>query len=987
MNNSSSPFFETAKGYEYSNPVESLKATLEKTSIVHLPVEIDTEYYQKQIGFAEKSKTRSQCLTVQCRFVNEPIGSIYTHQNSKDIARHPVLATGVAVIDHLKNTGHDVTLSRLEADIPYPTLQIDLIGFFLVAELYRVFLGDFLADIEKAVLQVNGTKGSITMGRRLIAQTPKVGGITDQTLLMPWYAEIDGLVFRIAISFIDTCAVQGMTGYKEFCSNSGVTLNYKDTFTKEEKSRMDEMYVNRSEEFDNYALGDLYNHSALLGNIEKMKVVYDSLDLTEYIEQPRLTIGATVSRIVRSSLLKFLELSANDTKQIKNLCQYGTSKQIQTYTSTTAIYNAKVDGGRCRNNRPKVSSINKLIADIDISGCYGNGLKNQDYPMGRPLIIDYPIKSEQNDYLTLEKFLKKYGDELVPGLWQARVSLKPGYTLKYNQDFLISWIPPKHVNKMPSDESMLGDDWYDVDNIGLTKIFTNDVQLSLITADFIEWLDKTASKRQRAELMKNLVVVTAMFYPAKERCDTVKDFFSAIENHNGKNTTKVDIAKRKSKKTSVEAECHAWLSVNMGDLLVTTLLKERGKYSKKNEAEKPLNTLYKLIINTIYGDMVSPYFDISNVVVGNNITARARAMAWYMEKGLNGFQTITDGCAFELNKVVFHRKEHLTSETLTDDMTTIEGKNLKLKPVGGYNLINHIETKDGLALILVKDDIAKELDNYQSKEWLATISKEHLKMIFPGVTVIDKFDFEIKDIYDKAAFHGTANYKFVKGSESESCKFRSYSKNKDYTAYQLVGDELQAIKSGYQPNEEFFNDLMNNSTKVERRHPYVSNKVLKVNEFRNHYGARYSKTGLFPGCTVESARLMRECSLTQFTFKSFKQFQSWEREAKRLRDTTEQTYEQFFLNPDGTLSYQTMIETLYAKITSGSTRFTTNTSLAENRNLRRVYSEHPAKATLTAMKREIGIADGYYGADESNLSMTLEDDETRTDLDDWTETD
>lgn len=982
MNNSSSPFFETAKGYEYSNQVVDLETSLERTSRLYLPLEIDTEYYQKPIGFSEKSKTRSQCLTVQCRTLNEEAGSIYTHQDSKDIVRHTVLSTGFAVIDHLKHTGHEVTLQRSEADIPCPTLQIDLIGFFLVAELYRVFSGDYLKDVNSRVLQVNGTKGSITMGRRLIAQTSKVGGVVDQTILMPWYVEIDGGVFRISLSFIDTCAVQGMTNYKEFCSNTGVTLKYKDTFTKEEKSRMNEMYVNRPEEFDNYALGDLYNHPALLGNMKKMEVVYESLKLSKYFEQPRLTIGATVARLIRSALLNFLGLDANDTKQLQKLTKYGTSKQIQTYTSTTAIYNAKVDGGRCRNNRPKVSSISRLIADIDISGCYGNGLKNQDYPIGRPLIIDYPIDSNQNDYLTLEQFLKKYRSQLVPGLWQARVSLKQGYTLKYEQDYLTSWIPPKHVNRMATDESLSGEDWYDVDNIGLTKIFSNDIQLALINHDFIEWLDNVASKRQRAELMKNLVVVTATFYPKSECCETVEEYFNAIENHHGKNTTKTDIKKRKSKKISVEAECHAWISVNMGVLLVTRLLEERGKYSKKKEDEKPLNTLYKLIINTIYGDMVSPFFDISNVVVGNNITARARAMAWYMEKGFNGFQTITDGCAFELNKVVVEKKERLTSETLTDDLTSVEGKHLKLKPLGGYDVINHIETKDGLALRLVKDDVVKEFDNYQSKEWLATAAKEHLKMIFPGVSVIDKFDFEIKDIYDKAAFHGTANYKFVRGSEAEPCKFRSYSKNKDYSAYQLAGDELQAIKSGYQPNEEFFNDLMNDSTKVKRSNPYVSNKVLKVNEFRNHYGVRYSKTDLFPGCTVESARLMRECSLTQFTFRTFKQFQSWEREAKRLRDTTEQTYEQFFLNADGTLNYQAMIETLYAKITNGSKRFTSNTTEAENRNLRRVYKEHPAKDTLTVMKREIGIADGYYVDSESELNNTLEDEDLKSDFDD-----
>ncbi|MEO0968266.1 MAG: hypothetical protein AAFX80_07980, partial [Cyanobacteria bacterium J06639_18] len=55
----------------------------------------------------------------------------------------------------------------------------------------------------------------------------------------------------------------------------------------------------------------------------------------------------------------------------------------------------------------------------------------------------------------------------------------------------------------------------------------------------------------------------------------------------------------------------------------------------------------------MYGDMVSKYFMTSNPVVGNNITARARCLAWFMEKGLHGWQSITDGCAFELNGVLY----------------------------------------------------------------------------------------------------------------------------------------------------------------------------------------------------------------------------------------------------------------------------------------------------------------------------------------------
>lgn len=60
-------------------------------------------------------------------------------------------------------------------------------------------------------------------------------------------------------------------------------------------------------------------------------------------------------------------------------------------TSSTAIYLAKTNGGHCTNNRPLDVVTQGPIVDIDISGCYGNGLRNQEYPIGRPVVLEYNL--------------------------------------------------------------------------------------------------------------------------------------------------------------------------------------------------------------------------------------------------------------------------------------------------------------------------------------------------------------------------------------------------------------------------------------------------------------------------------------------------------------------------------------------------------------------------------------------------------------------
>ncbi len=957
-------FYEKADRYVYNCRSDSLQTALHNTCRVYFPLETDTEYYHLDLDVNHPTKEITRCLTIQHRAIDLDSGLIFTHPDSQAFARHPLATSGFTPVDYLQSLGYKASLERSEYPLDLPILQIDLYGFFLIAELYRVVQGDFREDINKLVLGRNDF-AFIHMDRRLKAELILKGNRAEQFVLMPWVVTIDGLSFQVAISLFDTCAVHGTANYASFCSNSGVNLLYKDNFSFEEKCTMDNQYINRPEDFDNYALGDLYNYQALMGNMSKFDLIYNALGIEDYFEPPRLTIGATVARIVRSSMLKFLGLDIKEKNKVIELCRYGTSAYIKTLKTSTAIYNAKVDGGRCRNNRPTDVSVHKPIADVDIAGCYGNGLKNQNYPFGRPIIIQYPIKSDKNNCYSLRKFLKTYRKQLVPGLWQARVSTPKGYELKYDQDFLMSWIPPKDPSKMPSDTDLASIDWYDEDNIGIVKIFTNQVNLAIITEEFIDWLDNTASTRQRAELLDKLEVQTAMFYPKDEECNDVIEFFNSIQSHKGENLSHAVIKRRRSKTISIEQECHSWISVNLGELLVSQLLTERGKYSKSDPEQKPLNELYKLCINTIYGDMVSTYFDIGNVVVGNNITARARAMAWYMEKGLNGFQTITDGCAFELNRAIHPDKTKLTSETVlaTSSITA----HYKVRPIDGYDRIDVYETEQGLGLNLITDNTVKTLNNSEAKEWLAEAVSNHLVKSFPNVPVIQKFQFEIKDIYDAGSFHGTANYKFRKVSKTEQGKMRSYSKKDCYNAYTLSLDELQILRTEYKPSEEFLEALILNPSNVPRSHPYIQTKILKTSEYKAHYESKWSKSEAFPGCTIENGRMLRECSLTQFTFRTFKQFQSWEREAKRLMLSTGQTYESWFLDDEGLLDFKGMCIALNKLIRGGEMRFSSSRSTSLHRNLSREYEFHENYPALELIKRQLKVRYGFIPDDNEEV--------------------
>lgn len=951
-------FATEAKQYRYSPLVSLEQGINSESNILYLPINIDTEYYHLPLELQNpiESAPIQQTLTVQIKGIEEERGHIFTHLDSATIARHEIACFDTSIINFLARHNIEAKFQRTDARyLAERYLQLEFFGFFLVAELMRIQGGEILENIRKYIVQPG--KNKIEQGRRLIASNTMRGSYEEQFIYLPnWIITLNGYKFGLRIAYYDLCALIGNTSYAGLCTIAEHELKYKDTLSSDQKEVMDVIYQSLPEIFDNYALGDLDAYDALIKIENKFEGIYKTLDIHEYWkpgESLRLTIGATVARILEAKLMK--HIGTTDKKYLLKFTEHGTSKTLKE-SYGTKIYLSKVDGGRCRNNRPTDVSVRGKVCDIDISGCYGEGLRVQEYPLGRPITIGLPLNSANNKFMTLREFLKYEGDELIPGLWFARVSLPPGIRLKYKQDFLASWFPPKDISKMPTDSDLESIDWWTEDNIGRTKIFRRQIHLGVINHDFIQWLDNIATPQQRAELMDNLLIIAAMYYPKSTRVESFEDLALELNNHTGKNTCKVRGRGKKKYIQTDEHECHAWMSLNLGDLIVTQLLGERKKHAKKT----PLNELLKLIINTIYGDQVSPYFEIGNTCVGNNITARARAMAWYMEKGLHGFQTITDGCAFDLERVPYPKHGRLTSQTVIDAYAkgTDEG-NFTYKPLGGEVLPEHL-----------------------TKEWIEEKVLEKLRADFPNVDVLHQstltydgkerlgqFGLELKEIEingkktgkfiaDGIATHGSANYVMLLRESFTTAKYRSQSTK----GHSVLAGNLVVELTNFKPAQFFLENLFNEPKAVPRNPVFIWKSILKPNIYRRQYEAIWGNSQAFPGCTIERPRLIREFSPATFTYDDIEQCESWEREWNRLMSNLEQSYEVLYLNEDGTLNYVKMIRDIDRAIRDGKTSLLGSKVKmylqGELKGLKAIPTAHPEAATLAMARESYGIIYG-----------------------------
>jgi hypothetical protein len=383
--------------------------------------------------------------------------------------------------------------------------------------------------------------------------------------------------------------------------------------------------------------------------------------------------------------------------------------------------------------------------------------------------------------------------------------------------------------------------------------------------------------------------------------------------------------------------------------------------------------------------MVSPHFGVGNVVVGNNITARARALAWYMEKGLCGYQTITDGCAFDVNNVLQPGKVRVNGESVVGLYRgdAIRNQDVTLKPLGRYDSYE-LTLDDGKPGIIINSGKSQLIaPGERALEWINHRAMMHLQSLFPKVDVlhavstdvygnerIGQFSFEAKGLYDSGVFHGSGNYLFCLGGKVVVTKMRSYSKQ----GVDVVLDEnLKLSYSVYKPSTIFLTGLLENCHAVARQSVFLKTRILKVGDFSQHYARRYQGSKVYPGMTLKNASLLREYSLTQFTYRDIEQYRGWESESNRLRKRYGQSYEMYFLNSDGTVNYQLMLQALDDKVATGMHGFWDGLDKRSGHGYRK-QSAHPALEILDATRAKLCE---YYGYRHSYL----EDDETVSDFD------
>jgi hypothetical protein len=122
--------------------------------------------------------------------------------------------------------------------------------------------------------------------------------------------------------------------------------------------------------------------------------------------------------------------------------------------------------------------------------------------------------------------------------------------------------------------------------------------------------------------------------------------------------------------------------------------------------------------------------------------------------------------------------------------------------------------------------------------------------------------------------------------------------------------------------------------------------------------------------------------MSQFTFQTYEQWKSWQCEFERLLNKYGQSYEMFFLNDDGTLNYQVMIEDVDSKIRDGKKNFFHGLDKRAT-NAYRAQIQHSNYECLTATRDKLAERYGQSKYTPNENALEVADDVVLEQLSDY----
>lgn len=447
----------------------------------------------------------------------------------------------------------------------------------------------------------------------------------------------------------------------------------------------------------------------------------------------------------------------------------GSISSLGALSNNSQSLNAIVNGGRCNNEHHREFQIFDVL-DIDMSSCYGTTLRNLDFPIGRPRNVDITRKYKGVEIpLTLREVLNRNSDVFVDGLWQlilesprdAKGNIKK---LTFDQDLLYSkvGITPESVRddlrKDVNPEKWDGEfeslsDVVEFSHIsGDFKLLRREFKNVVLTTHSLEVLKSVCSQRELKQIY-DMNVVAGVYYDKNDEVSP-KELFDILTDASKRGAVETS---REDVNFSVDNRTTKWTRVPL-EGFIGKFIDHRSRLKKKVVSKGDKfdieQSAVKLFINTLYGCLASPYFPISNAILANNITDKARVGVWMINKALGTVQSITDGGAYSNRSV----------RVLKPNRSEFHKKKPTLNDFSDYERLNNNRTVELDVLFDDFDGIYSDLQTSEkskdTQQLLDETSLTHINDFWSNYNLELPFDVEHKysNTCQKMVYGNTSDY-------------------------------------------------------------------------------------------------------------------------------------------------------------------------------------------------------------------------------------
>lgn len=546
--------------------------------------------------------------------------------------------------------------------------------------------------------------------------------------------------------------------------------------------------------------------------------IFDPI-LFEKFDRLNINLGLNKRQVPKKYNYEKRRRLNNQTRELKNVLTAGSGQNIaKLHIHTSGVFSALIHGGRTSNEQPYRNLFERL-ADFDLKGCYGEALRGLECPVGNPTIIANTI---QDQSISLKEFLKEYKDELMDNLYTIVIEKK---VLHFDQDLLYSKLITqseltKRIISKTSNEEVIKTN----SEFALLK---NSLLNTVITSDILNALQKICTNKELSEIYES-EVVSAAFYSKSKFIDQ-ESFVSVFTDEK----EKMGSYSYKSKKQFLEdTRSRKWTTINLS-LLMNPLLTERKKYKAKmnqsqNETDKIFyknkQLFYKRIINTIYGVFASVYYSVSNSVLANVITARARLNTWMATKTLLGIQTITDGFAYQPEKIVEIKDKHpLPGLNTLAQLNKNPQETIKKNRALSFSTLGNKSKEEWINIYEMKKE-----EEFQQFDQYASIAIQNFWKPY-GLSLAYEIEHKIEHTGLKSIHLMKAHYAIITMKGEVIYRFRGMDMEED-SFYKRIVESYLLNKNKWVTEKEWKDLLIHKKKSTQTIYEYIIEKKNKNDE-------------------------------------------------------------------------------------------------------------------------------------------------------------